>query len=167
MPNGYDWSTLVGKDGVELETQYRRVLEHLGKQHGLLGLVFRKAQNKIQDPAKLNRLISDLLDKERWMILSAHIKGDTCCFTTLGLRRYRSTKCGANYWPKACRLGMWTNSSTTCYPCARTMPCGSWEPSATTSWPLMFPSEGVLVQADALHANRPFFSTSPSATPTS
>ena len=27
--------------------------------------------------------------------------------------------------------------------------------------------EGVLVQADALHANRPFFSTSPSATPTS
>lgn len=27
--------------------------------------------------------------------------------------------------------------------------------------------EGVLVQADALHANRPFSSTSPSATPTS
>jgi len=38
--------------------------------------VFRKAQNKIQDPAKLKRLISDLLDKERWMILSADIKGD-------------------------------------------------------------------------------------------
>ncbi len=62
MPVGYDWSTMVGKDGVELETQYRRILEHLGKQHGLLGLVFRKAQNKIQDPAKLKRLISDLLD---------------------------------------------------------------------------------------------------------
>jgi type I restriction enzyme M protein len=61
VPEGYDWSTLVGKDGVELETQYRRVLEHLGKQHGLLGLVFRKAQNKIQDPAKLKRLISDRL----------------------------------------------------------------------------------------------------------
>jgi len=58
---------LTNKDGVELESQYRRILKHLGKQHGLLGLVFRKAQNKIQDPAKLKRLISDLLDKERWM----------------------------------------------------------------------------------------------------
>ena len=58
---------MTGKDGVELESQYRRILKHLGKQHGLLGLVFRKAQNKIQDPAKLKRLISDLLDKERWM----------------------------------------------------------------------------------------------------
>ena len=58
IPAGYDWSTLVGKDGVELETQYRRVLEHLGKQHGLLGLVFRKAQNKIQDPAKPGLLIA-------------------------------------------------------------------------------------------------------------
>jgi type I restriction enzyme M protein len=76
IPEGYDWSTLVGRDGVELETQYRRVLEHLGKQHGLLGLVFRKVQNKIQDPAKLKRLISDLLDKEQWLILDADIKGD-------------------------------------------------------------------------------------------
>ncbi len=31
VPEGYDWSTLVGKDGVELETQYRRILEQLGK----------------------------------------------------------------------------------------------------------------------------------------
>ena len=57
-----DWGTLVGKDGVELESQCHPILEHLGKQHGLLGLVFRKAQNKIQDPAKRKRLISDLLD---------------------------------------------------------------------------------------------------------
>jgi hypothetical protein len=43
---------------VALESQYRLILEHLGKQHGLLGLVFRKAQNKIQDPAKLKRLVA-------------------------------------------------------------------------------------------------------------
>jgi type I restriction enzyme M protein len=71
VPEGYDWSTLVGKDGAALESQYRLILEHLGKQHGLLGLVFRKAQNKIQDPAKLKRLVSDLLDKEQWMILAS------------------------------------------------------------------------------------------------
>jgi type I restriction enzyme M protein len=76
VPEGYDWSTLVGKDGVELETQYRRILEHLGKQHGLLGLVFRKAQNKIQDPAKLKRLIVDLIDKENWSATGVDIKGD-------------------------------------------------------------------------------------------
>ena len=96
VPEGYDWSTLVGKDGVELESQYRRVLEHLSKQHGLLGLVFRKAQNKIQDPAKLKRLISDLLDKERWMILSADIKGDA--YEGLLERNARDTKSGAGQY---------------------------------------------------------------------
>jgi type I restriction enzyme M protein len=96
IPAGYDWSTLVGKDGVELETQYRRVLEHLGKQHGLLGLVFRKAQNKIQDPAKLKRLISDLLDKEQWVTLSADIKGDA--YEGLLERNAQDTKSGAGQY---------------------------------------------------------------------
>ena len=35
-----------------------------GKEKGMLGVIFRKAQNKIQDPAKLERLIVDLIDKE-------------------------------------------------------------------------------------------------------
>ena len=73
VPEGCDWSTLVGKDGVALVRQFRSILEKLGKRHGLLGLMFRMAQNKIQDPAKLKRLISDLLDKEQWMTLSADI----------------------------------------------------------------------------------------------
>ena len=96
IPDGYDWSTLVGRDGVELETQYRRVLEHLGKQHGLLGLVFRKAQNKIQDPAKLKRLISDLLDKEQWLILDADIKGEA--YEGLLERNAQDTKSGAGQY---------------------------------------------------------------------
>ena len=33
------------------------------------GVIFRKAQNKIQDPAKLRRLIVDLIDKEQWSSL--------------------------------------------------------------------------------------------------
>ena len=93
VPEGYDWGTRVGKDGVELDSQYRWILEHFGKQHGLHGLVFRKAQNKIQDPAKLKRLISDLLDKERWMILSADIKGDA--YEGWLERNARATKSGA------------------------------------------------------------------------
>ena len=47
-----------------------------GKQPGMLGVIFRKAQNKIQDPAKLKRLVADLIDKEQWMILDADVKGD-------------------------------------------------------------------------------------------
>src|SRR5438552_8020359 len=60
IPAGYDWPSLLAKDGDELETHYRHVLETLGKRSGMLGVIFRKAQNKIQDPAKLRRLIVDL-----------------------------------------------------------------------------------------------------------
>ena len=96
IPAGYDWSTLVGRDGRELEEHYRGILEHLGQQHGLLGLVFRKAQNKIQDPAKLKRLISDLLDKEQWLRLDADIKGDA--YEGLLERNAQDTKSGAGQY---------------------------------------------------------------------
>ena len=42
----------------------------------MLGVVFRKAQNRIQDPAKLRRLIVDLIDRESWLTLDADVKGD-------------------------------------------------------------------------------------------
>src|SRR5215469_13731546 len=76
VPKGLDWPSLVRLDGDELEVQYLRTLAELGKQPGTLGVVFRKAQNKIQDPAKLKRLVSDLIDREQWMILDADVKGD-------------------------------------------------------------------------------------------
>jgi len=77
VPEGYDWSSLISKDGDALEVHYRNTLQHLGRQHGLLGLVFRKSQNKIQDPAKLRRLIADLIDRERWVMVGVDVKGDT------------------------------------------------------------------------------------------
>jgi len=76
VPPGYDWPSLLAKDGDELETHYRHLLDTLGKRTGMLGTIFRKAQNKIQDPAKLRRLIVDLIDKEQWSSLSADVKGD-------------------------------------------------------------------------------------------
>ena len=75
VPMELAWSKLVGKDGDDLEVQYRHTLEELGRQPGTLGVIFRKAQNKIQDPAKLKRLVSDLIDKEQWMTLDADVKG--------------------------------------------------------------------------------------------
>jgi len=76
IPKGFDWASLLAKDGDELEIHYRHLLETLGKEKGMLGVIFRKAQNKIQDPAKLRRLIVDLIDKEQWTSLSADVKGD-------------------------------------------------------------------------------------------
>ncbi|MCX5822584.1 MAG: class I SAM-dependent DNA methyltransferase [Deltaproteobacteria bacterium] len=76
VPQGWDWPSLLARDGDDLETHYRHTLEELGKRPGMLGVIFRKAQNKIQDPAKLRRLIVDLIDKEEWTSLSADVKGD-------------------------------------------------------------------------------------------
>ncbi len=76
IPKGFDWNALIKLDGDDLEVHYRKTLEELGKKTGMLGVIFRKAQNKIQDPAKLRRLIVDLIDKEQWSSLSSDVKGD-------------------------------------------------------------------------------------------
>jgi type I restriction enzyme M protein len=76
IPKGFGWDVLVKLDGDELETHYRHSLTELGKRPGLIGVIFRKAQNKIQDPAKLRRLIADLIDKEEWSSLDTDVKGD-------------------------------------------------------------------------------------------
>ena len=76
VPYGLDWASLVRLDGDGLEVHYRHSLAELGKQPGTLGVIFRKAQNKIQDPAKLKRLVSDLIEREQWMTLDADVKGD-------------------------------------------------------------------------------------------
>jgi type I restriction enzyme M protein len=76
IPKDFGWDRLVKLDGDQLEIHYRHTLEELGKRPGLLGLIFRKAQNKVQDPAKLRRLVADLIDKEDWSSLGADVKGD-------------------------------------------------------------------------------------------
>jgi len=76
IPKGFGWDSLVKLDGDDLEIHYRHTLEELGKRPGLIGIIFRKAQNKVQDPAKLRRLVADLIDKEQWSSLDIDVKGD-------------------------------------------------------------------------------------------
>jgi type I restriction enzyme M protein len=76
VPEDCSWQLLLDNDGDQLEVTYRHILETLAKQPGTLGVIFRKAQNKIQDPAKLKKLISDLIDKENWSAAGVDIKGD-------------------------------------------------------------------------------------------
>ena len=75
IPAGYDWPSLKRLKGAELEAHYIEILRVLGQEGGMLGQIFMKAQNKIQDPAKLARVI-DMIDAEDWAMLGADVKGD-------------------------------------------------------------------------------------------
>lgn len=75
IPKGFDWQSLLEKDGDTLEVHYRHLLETLGREKGMLGVIFRKSQNRIQDPAKLRRLI-ELINAETWVGLDADVKSD-------------------------------------------------------------------------------------------
>ena len=78
IPKGYRWADLANPqmEGVKLEQHYRDTLATLGRQGGMLGIIFEKAQNKIQDPAKLRQLVVELIGKENWLSMSADVKGE-------------------------------------------------------------------------------------------
>jgi len=71
-------------------------MEELGKEKGTLGLIFGKAQNKFQDPAKLRRVIVDLIGAETWTILGADVKGDA--YEGLLEKNAQDTKSGAGQY---------------------------------------------------------------------
>ena len=75
IPKKYNWAALDKESGDPLEIQYSKTLRELGKSSGLLGAIFAKAQNKITDPAKLERLIS-MIDSENWAGLDMDVKGE-------------------------------------------------------------------------------------------
>ena len=76
VPVGYDWPTLLNRSGELLEAQYNNTLAELGSYDDMLGVVFRKARNRIQNPAKLEQLIKEFIDQHEWMSYDADLKGD-------------------------------------------------------------------------------------------
>jgi type I restriction enzyme M protein len=95
IPAGLGWPSLVTLDGDALEVQYRHILQELGKQKGLLGVIFRKSQNRIQDPAKLKRLV-ELIDAETWIGMDIDVKGDI--YEGLLQKNAEDTKSGAGQY---------------------------------------------------------------------
>ena len=95
IPEEYNWESLVEKSGSELEQHYVTLLRELGKESGMLGQIFVKAQNKIQDPAKLYKLIQ-MLDAENWVMLGADVKGDI--YEGLLEKNAEDTKSGAGQY---------------------------------------------------------------------
>ncbi|MCQ8278867.1 type I restriction-modification system subunit M [Acetobacteraceae bacterium KSS8] len=74
LPADANWDTLAGKSGETLERAYRTILETLSKRTDIVGTLFLKAENKIGDPAKLQRLVT-LIGAETWMGLNVDVKG--------------------------------------------------------------------------------------------
>ncbi|MCC7203038.1 MAG: SAM-dependent DNA methyltransferase [Nitrospirae bacterium] len=95
IPVEYNWESLTAKRGAELEGHYTTLLRELGKQKGILGQIFIKSQNKIQDPAKLYKLI-DMIDREQWSLMGADVKG--AIYEGLLEKNAEDTKSGAGQY---------------------------------------------------------------------
>lgn len=95
IPGDYDWQSLLTLDGDALEAHYRTILTELGRGSGLIPVIFRKAQNKIQDPAKLRRLI-ELINGETWTGLGIDVKG--AIYEGLLEKNAQDTKSGAGQY---------------------------------------------------------------------
>ena len=74
IPAALAWPTLKNLKGAELETHYVKTLLALAGKPGMLGQIFTKSQNKIQDPAKLARVV-EMVDETEWVMLGTDTKG--------------------------------------------------------------------------------------------
>ncbi|MFC1978996.1 N-6 DNA methylase [Chloroflexota bacterium] len=70
-----NWESLLSKSDTNLEQHYQYILKSLGSKNGTLGYIFKNAQNKIKDPAKLKRII-ELINVESWTGLDLDVKGE-------------------------------------------------------------------------------------------
>ena len=74
IPEGYRWDDLLSLDGLVLTKQYEKTLEVLQKEDNLIGTIYTKAQNKIDKPVYLKKVIS-LIDEEKWLVMDGDVKG--------------------------------------------------------------------------------------------
>ncbi len=95
IPAAYNWESLADLKGAELEAHYTILLRELGKEKGILGQIFTKSQNKIQDPAKLSKIIA-MIDSENWLMMGVKDKGDI--YEGLLEKNAEDTKSGAGQY---------------------------------------------------------------------
>lgn len=75
IPQGFTWSDMNTLNGSALEDQYKKTLEKLGEQDGILGQIFKGAINKVSNAAILYRIVQ-MIDKEKWVSMSSDVKGE-------------------------------------------------------------------------------------------
>ncbi len=95
IPKNYNWESLNDLKGADLELHYSTLLRELSQEKGILGQIFTKSQNKIQDPAKLYKLIH-MIDEEQWSTMGADVKGQI--YEGLLEKNAEDTKSGAGQY---------------------------------------------------------------------
>jgi type I restriction enzyme M protein len=95
IPAEFNWSSLLAETGAELEVHYVRLLQTLGTKPGMLGQIFTKAQNKIQDPAKLYKLVQ-MINSTDWTMTGVDVKGEI--YEGLLEKNAEDTKSGAGQY---------------------------------------------------------------------
>lgn len=74
LPLGYQWQDLVGLTGHDLLDHYEETLTVLSQQSGLVGTIYTKAQNKIDKPVYLEKVIQMIRDTN-WLMEDVDVKG--------------------------------------------------------------------------------------------
>ncbi len=74
IPAGYRWKDLTALDGFDLVKQYEDTLKQLSAQDDLIGTIYTKAQNKIDKPVYLRKVVT-MIDEEQWLYLDGDVKG--------------------------------------------------------------------------------------------
>ena len=74
IPEGYRWSDLIELDGLDLIEQYEKTLKELSDQSNLIGTIYTKAQNKIDKPVYLKKVIT-MINEEQWLVMDGDVKG--------------------------------------------------------------------------------------------
>ena len=74
IPEGYRWRDLIDLDGLDLVKQYEETLKELSSQENLIGTIYTKAQNKIDKPVYLKKVIT-LINEESWLVMDGDVKG--------------------------------------------------------------------------------------------
>src|SRR5271157_4887132 len=95
IPEDCRWPVLRDLQGEELTRRYTAILDKLSRLSGIVGTIFLKAQNEIQDPAKLRRLVG-LIDGETWLGLGVDVKGSI--YEGLLEKNAQDTKSGAGQY---------------------------------------------------------------------
>ena len=74
IPEGCRWSDLIELDGLDLIEQYEKTLKELSDQPNLIGTIYTKAQNKIDKPVYLKKVIT-MINEEQWLVMDVDVKG--------------------------------------------------------------------------------------------
>lgn len=74
IPDSCTWNSLRELDGMDLLDHYEEILKRLSLEEGLIGTIYTKAVNKIEQPVYLKKVIT-MIDEEDWLGMEVDVKG--------------------------------------------------------------------------------------------